>query len=46
MLPRAYRAAVGGERAYNPHSATVDGEILIITKYRLPFLHVTSSIQA
>ena len=31
-LPRAYRAAVGGERACNPRSANVDGEILIVTK--------------
>ena len=32
VKPRAYRAAVGGERASNPHSANVDGEILIVTK--------------
>ena len=46
IQPRAYRAAVGGERACNPHSANVDGEILIVTKYRLPVQHVTSSILA
>ena len=28
------------------HSANVDGEILIVTKYRLPFLHVTWDILA
>ena len=32
VIPRAYRAAVGGERACNPRSANVDGEILIVTK--------------
>ena len=31
-VARAYRAAIGGERACNPHSANVDGEILINSK--------------
>ena len=26
------RVATGGDRACNPHSANIDGEILIITK--------------
>ena len=32
VLPRAYRAAVGGERTCNPHSANVDGEILKVAQ--------------
>ena len=42
MITRAYRAAVGGERACNPHSANVDGEILIVTKNSKMFNEQTS----
>ena len=39
VTPRAYRAAVGGERACNPR---VDGEILIVTKNSKTFNEQTS----
>ena len=42
QCPRAYRAAVGGERACNPHSANIDGEILIVTKNSKMFDEQTS----
>ena len=42
IIPRAYRAAVGGERACNPRSANVDSEILIVTKNSKTFNEQTS----
>ena len=42
VTSRAYRAAVGGERACNPRSANVDGEILIVTKNSKTFNEQTS----
>ena len=41
-VSRAYRAAVGGERACNPRSANVDGEILVVTKNSKTFNEQTS----
>ena len=34
MVPRAYRAAEGGERACNSRTSCIEGEMLAVTKFK------------
>ena len=43
LIPRAYQAAKGGERACNVNSPRVDGEILNVTKNNASTHHVNTS---